>query len=150
MSTSQQAVRAALALVFSARASVRSLPAAEREDPAAMLRAVHGAVDGDLWDEVPFAAMRELLVCCAEAAWTGGITAVPQSIESADAALMLRLTGEYLAEGGFRAPEGHGALLIIGDRSGHHRRARDVACVLLVLAILAGPAQPASLPRPAE
>jgi hypothetical protein len=61
--------------------------AAEREDPAATLRAVHGAVDGELWNEVPFPAMRDLLVCCAEAAWKSGITALPQEIESADAAL---------------------------------------------------------------
>jgi hypothetical protein len=34
------------------------------------------------------------------------------------------------------APDGYGALLIIGDPADHHRRARDAVCVLLVLVIL--------------
>jgi hypothetical protein len=52
MTTDTQAVRAALALAC-AHSAVRSLPAAEREDPTAMLRAAHGAIDGEVWHDVP-------------------------------------------------------------------------------------------------
>ena len=136
MNNDQQAARAALAVTFSAYSAVHSLPAAERKDPAAMLRAVHGVIDGELWHDLPFPAMRDLLVSCADAAWKGGITTVPEQIASRDAAEMLRLTGLYLAEGDFVAPEGYGALLIISDPADHHRSARDALCVLLVLVIL--------------
>jgi hypothetical protein len=52
MTTDTQAVRAAGAGV-SAHSAVRSLPAAEREDPTAVLRAAHGATDGEVWHDVP-------------------------------------------------------------------------------------------------
>jgi hypothetical protein len=117
MNTDQQAVRAALAVTFSAYSAVRSLPAAERKDPAAMLRAVHGAIDGELWHDVPFPAMRDLLVSCADAAWKGGITTVPEQIGSPDTAEMLRLTGLYLAERRLRGPRRLRS-------TAHHRRPR--------------------------
>jgi hypothetical protein len=129
-------------LMVRARRVIATEPAAP---PATAAAAVRAAI-GEIWPKVMPEAVRDAMLTAAEMAVGAGITTIPGEIDAHyphtqfDAAVMLELTAEWIAEGsprtgGFTPPEAF-ASSVAFDREEDEQTLTSLA-VLLTLAHIA-------------